>query len=67
MPHFRFNVPSCRHHNAPDHNLIYDTQQDPGQSQPIQDDALEATLAGRMKALLEGYGAPACQYERTGL
>lgn len=67
MPHYRFNVPSRRHHNAPNHNPIYDIRQDPGQTQSLQDKPLEAALATSMKTLLESYNAPACQFERTGL
>lgn len=67
IPHFRLKVDSRRHHNAPDYNPIYDIAADPLQKRPIRDAALEQSLAGRMRDLLERYGAPECQFERMGL
>ncbi len=67
MPVYRAAIPSYRHRDAPDYNPIYDLLHDPAQEQPIRDDALEIQLAAKMKALLQRYDAPACQFERTGL
>ncbi|MGA1197768.1 MAG: hypothetical protein ACO36I_14850, partial [Candidatus Latescibacterota bacterium] len=58
---------SRKHHNAPDHNLIYDITKDPEQANPIFDTELENKLATKMKDLLTHYDAPACQFERMGL
>ena len=67
IPHYRFAIPSRRHHNAPDFNPIYDIVADPEQSQPLRDDELEAHLAGQLRDLLAHHGAPASQYGRMGL
>jgi arylsulfatase A-like enzyme len=67
IPHYRIKNKSRKHHNAPDHNLIYDTTQDPEQANPIHDAELENQLASKMKDLLNRYDAPECQYERMGL
>ncbi|NKB69044.1 MAG: sulfatase-like hydrolase/transferase [Candidatus Latescibacteria bacterium] len=67
IPHYRMEVPSRHHHNAPDFNPIYDIVDDPEQQNPLRDGPLEDRLAAQMKDLLDGYGAPACQYERMGL
>lgn len=67
IPHFRMQNKSRKHHNAPDHNLIYDITQDPEQENPIHDAQLETQLASKMKDLLERYDAPECQFDRMGL
>lgn len=67
VPHLRWEVASRRHHGAPEANLMYDIQADPGQQSPLHDDALEARLAGTMRELLHRHDAPACQYMRLGL
>ncbi|NKB69999.1 MAG: sulfatase-like hydrolase/transferase [Candidatus Latescibacteria bacterium] len=46
---------------------LYDLQGDPGQQEPVQDEAVEQRLAGQMRALMESYDAPAEQYQRLGL
>ena len=67
IPHFRMSVPSHRHANAPDYDLVYDVTRDPEQQKPVRDPRLEGELAARMRALLEEYDAPECQAVRTGL
>lgn len=67
VPHLRMECTSNRHADAPDFNPIYDLHGDPGQMSPIRDEALEAKLAERMKALLQYHDAPECQYTRLGL
>lgn len=67
IPHFRMETKSRKHHNAPEHNLIYDIEKDPEQQNPIHDETLENQLATQMKTLLDRYNAPTCQYERMGL
>lgn len=67
IPHFRIPVPSHRHRDAPERNLVYDLESDPGQEKPIDDPEREAKLAATMKALLARHEAPASQYERLGL
>jgi arylsulfatase A-like enzyme len=67
MPVYRVKVPSHRHHGAPDYNLIYDLESDPGQERPIRDPALEARMASKMRDLLRRYDAPECQFVRVGL
>lgn len=66
IPHFRMKVDSRRHHEAPDYNPIFDIVEDPGQTEPIRDEELEARLAHKMKELLRRYDAPPIQYERLG-
>ena len=66
IPHYRFSVPSKRHHNAPDYNPIYDINIDPGQAHPLQNKTLENKLAKQMYHLLQKYDAPECQYNRLG-
>jgi len=67
MPVYRKAHTSRRHADAPDGNLIYDLKQDPGQTAPVHDPALEARLAQHMAELLARANAPRCQFERTGL
>ncbi|MFW5788766.1 MAG: sulfatase [Spirochaetota bacterium] len=67
VPHFRIPVPSHRHRDAPEGNLVFDLVADPGQEKPIDDPAREAELAARMKELLARHDAPESQYKRLGL
>ena len=67
IPHFRIPVRSHRHHGAPDFNPIFDVRDDPTQSRPIRDEALEARLAEQLRGLLLRFEAPECQFTRTGL
>lgn len=67
MPVYRAAIPSAPHEDAPDYNPIFDLQADPQQHSPIHDPALETELAGKLKAKLEQFNAPPCQYERCGL
>jgi len=67
IPHYRIETQSRRHHDAPDFNPIYDISVDPQQQSPIQDAALEDTLASKMQELLHRFDAPECQYPRLGL
>ena len=67
IPHYRITVPSQPHLHATDFNPIYDVTVDPGQTRPVKDPEIETFLASKMSKLLSEYGAPACQFERTGL
>lgn len=67
IPHFRFPVPSHRHHEAPDFNPIHDILEDPRQERPLRDDALEAKLAAKMRETMQRYDAPDSEFERVGL
>lgn len=67
IPHFRIAVPSHRHRDAPEANLVFDLEADPSQEHPIDDPAREAELAATMKVLLARHDAPPSQYERLGL
>ena len=67
IPHYRMTVPSRRHADCPDYNLIYDLAEDPGQTDPLRDEALEERLAAMMHRKLVEAGAPECQYDRMGL
>ncbi len=59
---------SHRHRDAPDRNpIIFDLEDDPGQSTPLDDPALEEKLTDKLMEVLRRVQAPACQYERTGL
>ena len=66
IPHLRIPRKSHRHHGATDSNPIYDVVEDPGQTQPLRDAALEARLASRMRDLLIEADAPECQFDRMG-
>lgn len=67
IPQMRIKRVSHRHKDAPDFHLIYDIWNDPEQKNPIHDPALEHELETKMARLLTRYGAPECQFERTGL
>ena len=67
MPHLRITIPSHRHADAPDFNLIYDITADPRQEKPIHDAGLEKTLATKMKELMKRYDSPDSQFKRVGL
>jgi arylsulfatase A-like enzyme len=67
IPHYKIEVKSHKHLNAPNFNPIFDIKNDPGQNLPIQNKGLEKTLSNKMIELMERYGAPKCQYERLGL
>ena len=47
--------------------LLYDLEQDPGQTQPIDDDAVERRMSEHLIACMKACDAPAEQYERLGL
>lgn len=66
VPHYRLEHDSHRHRDAPDFNPIFDLENDPGQTSPVRDKALENRLAARMKELLDRCDAPDCQYRRMG-
>ena len=67
VPQLKIARTSHRHKNALDYHLIYDIQNDPGQTSPVHDEELEERLKRHMVRLLEQYDAPECQFERTGL
>ncbi len=67
IPCWRFEEDSVFHADAVDYNEIFDLENDPGQLCAVLDDALETKLVGRLRALLEKYEAPECQYTRLGL
>ena len=67
VPHLRLKTPSRWHHNAPDFNPIYDVRVDPQQQTTIRNPDLERQLESRMKAMMNDFDAPACQYDRMGL
>jgi arylsulfatase A-like enzyme len=66
MPVYRVPVQSHRHHNAPDHSLLYDLTADPEQLCPIHDRPLEEKMESRMIELLTRYDAPESEYIRMG-
>lgn len=47
--------------------MLFDTQTDPGQEQPLHDPEQEARMCGLMRRLMEENAAPAEQYVRMGL
>ncbi|MDL2319423.1 sulfatase, partial [Eubacteriales bacterium OttesenSCG-928-A19] len=47
--------------------LLFDLQEDPGELQPLQDEAIEARMIGLMVKLMRENDAPAEQYVRLGL
>ena len=67
IPHLRLKTPSHRHHNAPDFNPIYDLEADPQQETPVREGWPEEELAGKMRELLQRYGAPESEFRRVGL
>jgi len=66
-PHFRIAMQSTRSVDLPGDRVIYDLAADPGQSRPVQDEALDRRLAELMKRKLEEAAAPQCQFDRLGL
>ncbi len=64
---FRIPTKSYRHHDAPDHHLLYDLVNDPRQTTPVVDDQLESIWAERLTHELAAVGAPAWQFARVGL
>jgi arylsulfatase A-like enzyme len=47
--------------------LLYDLETDPGQTNPLRDDALELTMAQKLVDLMRDNDAPPSQFERLGL
>ena len=66
VPHLRIPKKSHRHHGATDSNPMYDLENDPGQTRPLRDMALEERLAMQMRELLIEVDAPECQFDRMG-
>ncbi len=66
MPVYRRPERSRRHHNAPDHHLLYDLANDPDQKSVIRNEALEERYAFKLHELLKRYQAPEWQYDRMG-
>ena len=48
-------------------NMLFDLQEDPGQTSPMEDPQIEARMAALMARLMKESDAPAEQYERLGL
>ena len=48
-------------------HLLFDQQEDPWQSAPLQDSATEERMKGLMRDLMQSCDAPPEQYERVGL
>lgn len=48
-------------------HLLFDTQTDPGQERPLQDDAVESRMVELLRQLLHDSDAPREQVERLGL
>ncbi len=67
IPQYRVEHGSSRHRDAPDFNPIYDLESDYVQETPIRDEKLEAELASKLKAKLEEFEAPDCQFTRLNL
>lgn len=67
LPLYKVKRESIRHHNAPDYDLIYDTEKDPDQQNPIRDQQLESEMETKMVELLQRYEAPGQQFSRLGL
>ncbi|MCS7461317.1 sulfatase [Paenibacillus doosanensis] len=67
MPVYRVAEASRRHHNAPEHHLLYDIEQDPEQTSAIRNPALEDQYASKLRQLLMQYQAPEWQFARMGL
>jgi hypothetical protein len=49
------------------HTRLWDVESDPKQTQPIDDAALEATMAGHLTRLMRECDAPPEQFARLGL
>jgi len=47
--------------------LLFDTEADPGQTQPLQDEAVEQRMKAKMVQLMIDNDTPVEQYERVGL
>ena len=67
IPHFRMEKESYRHHGAPDYNLIYDLEEDPGQRTPIRDGKLEEVLEIKMIIAMKRCDAPKSEFKRIGV
>jgi arylsulfatase A-like enzyme len=60
-------VPAGGTANMARESFLYDLKADPAQTSPVDDVALESTLATRMRELMVAADAPAAQLERVGL
>ena len=66
-PQLRWRQPSERALYAPDFNLLFDGDTDPGQQRPLRDPALEQRLSNLLRDRLTAAEAPDCQYQRLNL
>ena len=63
----RWRQPSEPALDAPDFNLLFDGDTDPGQQHPLRDLAREQRMATLLRDHLAAVEAPDCQYQRLGL
>ena len=66
-PQLRWRQPSEAALDAPDLNLLFDGESDPGQQQPLRDAALEERFSTLLRNRLTAVEASDCQYHRLGL
>lgn len=67
IPHFRVARKSTLPKPCDGRHLLYDLERDPHQQSPLNDDTIEAVLAGKLTQLLRAADAPASQFDRLGL
>ncbi len=67
VPVYRMKTESHRHDSAPDFNPIYDLENDPAQTAPIQDEKIEAILAEKLRLTMKRLDAPESEFIRVGL
>ena len=67
LPVYRFAVPSRRHHGGDGSDLLFNIEKDPTQQNPITDDVLKQSYAGRLRELMAEHGAPSSQFPRVGM
>ncbi len=67
IPHFRMEVPSSPHRDAPEGDILFDLEADPNQERRIEDPGELKELAETLAGELKKYQAPECQFERLRL
>mgnify|MGYP003976224377 CR=1 len=67
IPHWRILSRSGRHHGAPEGHPLYDLGTDPGETSPLEDEALQRKYETKLRDLLTRYGAPDCHFSWLGL
>jgi len=65
IPQMRWEMPSFRHRDAPEHNMLFDLTVDP--DRPLESTRLEEEMKIRLARYLRSADAPACQFARLGL